>query len=32
MLVSQFPNTWENTVRLMESCFTWRVDLGEKIA
>jgi hypothetical protein len=32
MLVSQFPNTWENTVRMMESCFDWRVDLGEKIA
>ena len=32
MLVSQFPDTWENTVRMMESCFAWRVDLGEKIA
>jgi hypothetical protein len=25
MLVSQFPDTWQNTVRMMECCFTWHI-------
>jgi len=28
MLVSQFPDTWENTVRMMESCFTWHIKVA----
>jgi len=33
MLVSMFKcDTFEECAKLMESCFDWRVDLGEKIA